>query len=302
MIKGLVSIVIPTYNRANYVVEAIQSAKSQTYSATEIIVIDDGSSDDTARRVAEIDGVEYRYQNNKGQGAARNYGLSLAQGEYIASLDSDDLWESDFLAQSVACLKTFELDFVFTNWDKVRQGQLYPSEWLRDGKSNRFQTNSQGEWFLLTPVQLKKMFLDHCPAPSSSMLVRRTSIGAGWGEHMLIADDWYFLLDMVLNLQCRAAFSMTPRWKKRVDGKNVYDGQTSAETLRNLYLHDQRMFRKDFRARLNRRERLKLVQRELIFRVFLALRFAINNEFGARVKKVAAINAPLRMIARWMMS
>src|SRR5207253_4379052 len=91
MTRGLVSVIIPTYNRADYVVEAIRSAQAQTYRRTQIIVVDDGSCDDTARRVSEVGGVEYHYQINRGQGAARNNGLRLARGEYVASLDSDDL-------------------------------------------------------------------------------------------------------------------------------------------------------------------------------------------------------------------
>jgi glycosyltransferase involved in cell wall biosynthesis len=301
MIKGLVSILIPTYNRADYVVEAIHSAMAQTYAHRQIIVIDDGSCDDTAQFIAGIEGVEYYYQDNKGQGAARNYGLSLAQGEYIASLDSDDLWDSDFLARSVSCLEAFHLDFVFTNWHKVRQGQLYPSEWLRDGKWKQYRTNCQGDWFLLTPMQVKKLFLDICPAPSSSLLVRRTSIVSGWGEHMLIADDWYLLIEIALHRACRAAFSLTPRWRKRVDGKNVYDDQPSIETLRKLYLHDQRAFRSDFRAYLSRSERLRLALRGLKYRLLVTLRTALNSEFAARIR-IPVIIAPLRLIVRWILN
>ena len=297
MIKGLVSIIIPTYNRADYVVEAIHSAKAQTYPATQIIVIDDGSSDDTAQRVAEIENVEYYYQKNKGQGAARNYGLSLAQGEYITSLDSDDLWDPDFVARSVNCLEAFQLDFAFTNWENVRQGQLFPSEWLRDGKWKRYRTDCQGDWSLLNPAQVRKLFLDICPAPSSSILVRRSSIVSGWGEHMLIADDWYLLLEMALHRPCRAAFSMTPRWKKRVDGKNVYDGQPTIETLKKLYLHDQPSFKLAFKARLSRSERRRLTQRELGYRLLLSLRIALNSEFAVRAK-IPVIIWPLRLIVR----
>ncbi len=301
MIKGLVSILIPTYNRADYVVEAIHSAKAQTYAHRQIIVIDDGSCDDTAQLVAGIEGVEYYYQDNKGQGAARNYGLSLAQGEYIASLDSDDLWDSDFLARSVSCLEAFHLDFVFTNWHKVRQGQLYPSEWLRDGKWKQYRTNCQGDWFLLTPMQVKKLFLEICPAPSSSLLVRRTSIVTGWGEHMLIADDWYLLIEIALHRPCRAAFSLTPRWRKRVDGKNVYDDQPPIETLRKLYLHDQRAFRSDFRAYLSRSERLRLALRGMKYRLLVSLRTALNSEFTTRMR-IPVIIAPLRLIVRWILN
>src|SRR2546423_6776486 len=113
MIKGLVSIIIPTHNRADYVVEAIRSAKAQTYPLKQIIVADDGSCDDTARRVSVAAVVEYYYQGNRGQGAARNHGLRFADGEYVASLDSDDLWDAAFSARSVARLEAFKLDFVF---------------------------------------------------------------------------------------------------------------------------------------------------------------------------------------------
>ena len=105
MIKGLVSIIIPTFNRAACILDAIGSAQAQTYPATEIIVVDDGSSDDTAQRVSQLEGVEYVYQPNQGHGAARKRGLRAARGEYIASLDSDDLWDEDFLATSIGCIE-----------------------------------------------------------------------------------------------------------------------------------------------------------------------------------------------------
>src|SRR5438045_7718773 len=140
MIKGLVSVIIPTYNRAEYVVEAIRSAKAQTYPLKQIIVVDDGSCDDTARRVSEVAGVEYYYQVNRGQGAARNHGLRFADGEYVASLDSDDLWDEDFLARSVECLEAFNLDFLFTNLTKVRCNRSHLSELRRDGQWRVSQT------------------------------------------------------------------------------------------------------------------------------------------------------------------
>ncbi|MDQ3745055.1 MAG: glycosyltransferase, partial [Acidobacteriota bacterium] len=271
MIEGLVSVIIPTYNRADYVVEAVRSAQAQTYPHKQIIVVDDGSSDDTARRVAGLGGVEYFYQPNRGQGAARNHGLRFASGEFIASLDSDDLWDADFLSRSVECLAEFGLDFVFTNWVNVRGGQTLQSEWLRDGKWRPYRTDGRGEWWLLTPPQVRKLFLERCPAPSSSLLLRRDSVVSGWGEHMQIADDWYLILKMVLHRPCRAAFTLRPRWRKRVDGMNVYDGRPFAEVVRRLHLSDQRAFRREFRARLTRRERLALALREPAYRLHLFL-------------------------------
>lgn len=96
MIQGkYVSIVLPTYNRASKLGKAIQSVLSQTYPYFELLVIDDGSQDET-QQVTEAFKDEricyHRLQQNEGQSRARNYGIKLAQYEYIAFEDSDDLW------------------------------------------------------------------------------------------------------------------------------------------------------------------------------------------------------------------
>ncbi|HEX7957958.1 MAG TPA: glycosyltransferase family 2 protein, partial [Pyrinomonadaceae bacterium] len=259
--RGLVSVIIPTFDRADFVVEAVRSALAQTYPHKQVIVVDDGSRDDTARRVAEFDGVEYYFQENRGQGAARNLGLGHARGEFIASLDSDDLWDEDFLARGVESLETHGLDFVFFNWAKEREGRTFPSEWLRDGKWRGFRQRPRGEWFLLEPAEVRRLFLEICPAPSSSLVMRRAAIASGWGAHMRIADDWHMLLSAVLARPCRAAFTLAPRWRKRVDGKNVYDGRPFAEAAEELHLHDYPAFRRDFRGLLTAGERFTLARR-----------------------------------------
>jgi len=283
MIKGLVSVIIPTYNRADYLVEALASVRAQTYAHRQVIVVDDGSTDDTARRVAEFGGVEYYRQENSGQGTARNLGLGRARGEFVASLDSDDLWDEDFLARGVAALETFGLDFAFANWTKVRGEQTLPSEWLRDGAWKPYTKHREGDWFLLAPAEVRRLFLERCPAPSSSLVVRRDSIVSGWGERMHIADDWYLMLEMALSRPRTAAFSLTPRWRKRVDGQNVYDGRPFAEAARGLYLHDHRAFRQDFRAALTRRERLTLGGRAAAQRLRLMLHESARSGLGTRL-------------------
>jgi GT2 family glycosyltransferase len=89
----LISVIIPTYNRAAWVVEAVDSVLDQTYRDLELIVVDDGSTDETPARLAAY-GRRLRYdrQEHSGVSAARNRGLALASGEWIAFLDSDDLW------------------------------------------------------------------------------------------------------------------------------------------------------------------------------------------------------------------
>jgi glycosyltransferase involved in cell wall biosynthesis len=106
MIPGLVSVVIPTYNYGHFLTETIESVLAQTYRNYEIIVVDDGSTDNTRDRLAPyMDRIRYVFQDNQGLSAARNTGIREARGELIALLDSDDLWhprkleiQADYLA------------------------------------------------------------------------------------------------------------------------------------------------------------------------------------------------------------
>jgi len=92
----LVSVVIPTYNRANLVTEAIESVCQQTYAPIEVIVVDDGSTDDTERVLQPyLPSIRYIKQPNGGVASARNTAMQLAEGDYIAWLDADDLFEPD---------------------------------------------------------------------------------------------------------------------------------------------------------------------------------------------------------------
>ena len=89
----LVSVIIPTYNRGSLVTAAIDSVLAQTFTDLELIVIDDGSTDDTVMRLAPyVDRIRYFHQTNRGASAAQNAGLREASGEWIAILASDDTW------------------------------------------------------------------------------------------------------------------------------------------------------------------------------------------------------------------
>jgi glycosyltransferase involved in cell wall biosynthesis len=92
-----ISVIIAAYNAGKTISRSIKSVLSQTIPIDEIIVVDDGSADDTAEIVKNFPGVRYIYQNNKGPAAARNNGARIASGDYVAFLDSDDYWESAHL-------------------------------------------------------------------------------------------------------------------------------------------------------------------------------------------------------------
>jgi glycosyltransferase involved in cell wall biosynthesis len=102
----LVSVVIPTYNHGRFVADAVESVLAQTYQRREIIVVDDGSSDDTAERLAPYrDRIRYFRQQNQGVSSARNTGIGLASGEWVALLDSDDVWHPQKLALQMRILR-----------------------------------------------------------------------------------------------------------------------------------------------------------------------------------------------------
>jgi len=86
------SVIIPVYNGEKYLREALESVLADPWESFELIVVDDGSSDGTAAVVRDFPGVRYHFQENQGVAVARNTGIGLARGRYIAFLDSDDIW------------------------------------------------------------------------------------------------------------------------------------------------------------------------------------------------------------------
>ena len=97
-----VSVVIPTYNRGRLLCDALDSIEKQTLPVFEIIVVDDGSTDETSQLIRRYAKVKYIRQNNAGPAAARNRGIREACGEYVAFMDSDDLWVPDKNEKQVA--------------------------------------------------------------------------------------------------------------------------------------------------------------------------------------------------------
>ena len=97
-----ISVIIPAYNSATYIDECIQSVLYQTYKAHQIIVVDDGSTDCTSNVISKFKNeIEYIYQPNSGPSCARNKGVALSTGDWIAFLDSDDVWMPDKLEKQV---------------------------------------------------------------------------------------------------------------------------------------------------------------------------------------------------------
>lgn len=122
MVNGLVSIIMPSWNTGRFIGESIQSVINQTYTAWELLIVDDCSTDNTDEVVASFkdDRIKY-FHNEKNSGAAltRNKAMREAQGEWIAFLDSDDLWTPDKLKKQVAFMEKNKYVFSYHEYVKI---------------------------------------------------------------------------------------------------------------------------------------------------------------------------------------
>lgn len=202
------SIVIPTFNRAHMIADAIESALSQSYTDHEIIVVDDGSSDDTAQIVERYgDRVQYHHQENAGVAAARNTGVALAQGEYICYLDSDDLWPDNKLSVYKEAIDQHPgAPFIFSDFHKhnmklesayeVSNSDIFP--YIFD-----FTQPIGAQTFSLADDALLRLLLRGYPLyPSTFAIHRRVHDHFRWDPGILKSEDF----NLVLKLSCRYPF------------------------------------------------------------------------------------------------
>jgi len=131
MNEKMVSVVIPTYNYAHFVAGAVESALAQTYLDREVIVVDDGSTDDTRDRLALYEGrIRYIHQENRGLSAARNTGIRAARGALVAFLDSDDVWHPKKLAVQARYLERhFEVALLASDHLDMQTGEIGEVDW-----------------------------------------------------------------------------------------------------------------------------------------------------------------------------
>ncbi len=186
-INETVSVIIPTYNRSDWVCEAIDSVLGQTVSPLEIIVVDDGSTDETLDRLCLYrDRITVLKQPNRGVSAARNLGINRSRGRYIALLDSDDLWEKGKLA----CQR----DFFRKNPDALicQTGEI----WIRRGKRvNPMKKHAKLSGMIFGPS------LRLCLVSPSAVMIRRDLLDeVGLFDESLPACEDY---DLWLRIACR---------------------------------------------------------------------------------------------------
>ena len=184
-----VSAVIPTFNRSNQTVEAVESVLGQTVPPDEIIVVDDGSTDDTPEALLKFkDSIRVLKQKNSGVSSARNAGIRAASGEWLAFLDSDDLWLPDKLkAQARALADSSRQDYRVIYTDE---------KWVKDGRHK-----NQGKRHQKYSGRIYENCLPLCViSPSSVMMHRSVFDTVGYFDENLPACEDY---DMWLRVCAR---------------------------------------------------------------------------------------------------
>ena len=164
MQKGpVVSVIIPTYNRALTIGRAIMSVLNQTYHDFEIIVIDDASTDNTKEKVNSLSDIRIKYishSENKGAAAARNTGIKKAKGKYIAFLDSDDEWLPQKLKEQVNTIMgtTEKVGVVYTGTYRMIKDKIYyiPNPKIDKKEGDIYRNLLLGKYLIPTPSAMVK--------------------------------------------------------------------------------------------------------------------------------------------------
>jgi glycosyltransferase involved in cell wall biosynthesis len=192
-----VSVIIATYNRETFIARALSSVLSQSFRDFEVIVVDDGSSDGTEQVVRRCggDNVRYVFQKNAGPGAARNHGVRISTGKYVAFLDSDDMWMPTFLAQTVSALDAHpEADVVTT---AMLVGPAGPN-----AKTTSVRRVSSGTWELSADFTRRQLSSALEGFWVGAVLARKEVISryGGFYEHgCTLGEDVYLWLQVALN-------------------------------------------------------------------------------------------------------
>ena len=152
----LVSIIMPTYNRAEYIMEALNSIKRQTFKDYEIIVVDDGSTDNTKEIAAACEGIRYICLDHGGIARARNTAVKAAKGKWIAFLDSDDLWKEDKLQKQVDYVRTHpDCRIVYTDFKNFTE---IPEEELDERQKGLLKSDIS--WYLPSALVDARLFAE----------------------------------------------------------------------------------------------------------------------------------------------
>ncbi len=214
-----ISVIIPTFNRERFVPQAVESIVRQSFRDYEIIVVDDGSTDHTQKALEPYAGrILYHYQTNAGVSAARNAGIRLARGEWVAFLDSDDEWDADYLSRQMEHVQRFPKAVMHI----TNAIHIVPHEELTYHFQSFVLRKFKGESSVLLPRPFSFIIHDDIYwFVQSSIMRRELLLKSGlFDETLSIAEDLDVIARMALSgpvTLCRAPLVMICRRTETVE-------------------------------------------------------------------------------------
>ncbi|MBI6118547.1 glycosyltransferase family 2 protein [Salegentibacter maritimus] len=187
LLEPVISVIIPTFNRAKLLIETIDSFLNQTYLNWEIIIVDDGSKDNTKVQVKAIKDKRINFfireeQFKKGPAGSRNYGLEKAKGDLILFFDDDDIAHPDLLKEVVLAFSKQNLDFV-----------RYERQVFFGDFNYEFDKTKTADTFFIGIQDLYKMIINKLPFNTCAVIWKREAIGhEKFNENLFYSDEWEF--------------------------------------------------------------------------------------------------------------
>ena len=271
--KPKISVIIPTYNRKEFCVEAIESVLNQTYRDFEVIVVDDGSTDGTAELIRNQYGDKVRYfqKTNGGCASARNFGLRQAAGEYISFLDSDDRYLPEKLEDQSRILdENQDVGFVFSD------SYSFDGEKKKLVRAIRPDKNGSITYplFMLTYLA------------NGSFLVRKKCLDATgyYDERFRLNEDTDFLLRLSVN--CRAYYSGNTSFCFR-----IHPGRKSSDDIRLLTaLYESSKNFIEMHPRFKKQHEANVYKRISNIKFNISLQHALRNNIDKALEEIKESN------------
>jgi len=249
--QPLVSVLLPTYNRATFLEGALASIAAQTYARWEVVIVDDGSTDDTPSVLDRIVKAATRpvhvvRQANAGAYAARNTALDHASGQLVAFFDSDDLWLPHHLSDSVRALVAHaDVDWVFgaCRIEDMAGRELEPTTFAVKGHPRPFlslNTRRDGPLAIIDDEHATEMQIRHglfCGLQNS--VIRRSVFAARrfWSDYLVVEDEMFVIRLLAEN--GRFAYYDNPHVVYRVHGDNSSGSAVGQDTARNRRIFEE---------------------------------------------------------------
>lgn len=282
-----VSVVIPAYNSGHCISEAIESVLGQSFKDFEIVVVDDGSTDDTSEIVERYPEIRYFYQSNQGPSAARNKGVVESRGDYIAFLDADDALLEDSLQLRVAFLERHgDVDLVFSDLIRFCEPKGRPEIHLKEnGFIHKFTdaiTSHKGSEYVFGKAYTEMALKHHPFIKTPTVMVRRKAVNGhhGFNTDLHIAED----VDLWLRIADAGKLGF-------IDAPlAVWNNYRSMMTSSNTKLLEETI--KYYKSMASRFEcnhdltRLFLVRRKLSS-LYFRLGYALHSHDGSKIESIA---------------